>query len=377
MSIDGGYYAIKGFIYQYDATILKIMNVPSEDDLIAIECIQDFSTKDEIYQIKYKEAQNYSSSKIKKAVIQLIEEWKKNSSLKYYLIAYFKDKQPQEKIFTHDEIKGVISKESLLYSDEDLQNFCHNFVLAFTVDYNNQTQLVLKSIKKFAKDDEKTLLWYWCFFRYLTDKVASNQNLAKRICTRREILEKVNAFEQKYFDCSYKQFLGKRRYLNYIKKKVFPSRLNTPTKKRLFILELKEKDSNNKIANVLRKISDHFIKKTTNHFLGDAPYILLKNINKEKQIELKEKLYSGNFNFVDGYPFYGSNFKKDCLTQNFKNHKNDVIKVRIFNSDKELQLISENYWNEIYDFTITGIDFSSDTITKVYVDDIDEIKQIL
>ena len=111
--------------------------------------------------------------------------------------------------------------------------------------------------------------------------------------------------------------------------------------------------------------------------MGDAPYILLKNINKEKQIELKEKLYSGNFNFVDGYPFYGSNFKKDCLTQNFKNHKNDVIKVRIFNSDKELQLISENYWNEIYDFTITGIDFSSDTITKVYVDDIDEIKQIL
>ena len=55
---DGGYYAIKGFLYQFDVTIQEIL-VNAEKD-VQFEQIQDINYDDYVIQIKHKETQEYS-----------------------------------------------------------------------------------------------------------------------------------------------------------------------------------------------------------------------------------------------------------------------------------------------------------------------------
>ena len=74
--MDGGYYAIKGFEFQIDKTILEILGTDKD---VSLENIQDVNTDSVVIQVKYKETQEYSDNKIREPVLQLIEEFKKDS----------------------------------------------------------------------------------------------------------------------------------------------------------------------------------------------------------------------------------------------------------------------------------------------------------
>lgn len=61
---DGGYYAVKGFLYQYDKTIFEILKNPETE--IKFELVQDINYEDYVIQIKHKETQDFYNSKISK-----------------------------------------------------------------------------------------------------------------------------------------------------------------------------------------------------------------------------------------------------------------------------------------------------------------------
>ena len=85
---DGGYYAIKGFEFQIDKTILELFKA-DDTTPVCLEQIQDINTNDFVMQVKYKETQKYTPAKIKEPVIQLIDEYQKFPTKKYYLYCYF------------------------------------------------------------------------------------------------------------------------------------------------------------------------------------------------------------------------------------------------------------------------------------------------
>jgi len=373
---DGGYYAIKGFLYQYDATLLKVMKMPSNDDCVEIEIIQDFSANDEIYQLKYKEAQNYSSSKIRKAVKQLLDIWRCNKKSKYILKAHFKNKREGKKVLTAQEIKKILGKEASDYSDVEITGFCKKFTLIWGEDYQAQIAKVLKAILQYSKTKEKALLWHSCMFRYLLEKVAQNKSKKYRICSRKELLNSISESEQKYFDITYKEYLGKKKYFTYVKKELFSPRFNTNAKKRLFILEPICGENEKVISPVLQIISGKFVKKTSNNLVGDAPYILIKNVSDSLLIKVKEWFYDNHIQFVDGYPFQGACFKKEILSRNFKDEK-DGLRLRVINTEKDLELIEDKFWDEIYDFSLTGTRVPLSAVKRIHVDHIKEINQIL
>lgn len=66
---EGGYYAIKGFLYQFDKTIIEVLRKPTTK--VAFETVQDINYEDYVLQIKHKETQTYSPSRIQRAVGQL------------------------------------------------------------------------------------------------------------------------------------------------------------------------------------------------------------------------------------------------------------------------------------------------------------------
>lgn len=55
MEEEGGYYAIKGFSYQYIVSLIEMLNCKDENKVFSFEQFQDFNDNELIYQMKYKE----------------------------------------------------------------------------------------------------------------------------------------------------------------------------------------------------------------------------------------------------------------------------------------------------------------------------------
>src|SRR4051794_3513131 len=101
---DGGYYAVKGFLYQFDLTIMEILNNPDKD--IQFENEQDIDYEHFVIQVKHKETQNYSPSKVKAPIIQLLQLFEKENTKKFCLFCHFKDTNPVEYILTLEDLNG-------------------------------------------------------------------------------------------------------------------------------------------------------------------------------------------------------------------------------------------------------------------------------
>ena len=123
---NGGYYAIKGFTYQFDKSLLEILNNQTQD--IELEQIQDIGVSNYYIQVKYKETQNYADSKIKPAVLQLLKCFIVDKNKKFKLHSYFKDKSSQVTTLTENQLNQVLGSDSSQYTQDDKKAFIENFI---------------------------------------------------------------------------------------------------------------------------------------------------------------------------------------------------------------------------------------------------------
>lgn len=86
---DGGYYAIKGFLYQFDKSIIELLSVGGSQEIF-IEHTQDINYQNYVLQIKHKEASKYSNSKIREPIIKLLEIYNNDTSKKFCLYEFLK-----------------------------------------------------------------------------------------------------------------------------------------------------------------------------------------------------------------------------------------------------------------------------------------------
>ena len=155
--LDGGYYAIKGFSFQFDRTILALFDSADEQKDVFIENIQDINSNDFVMQVKYKESQNYSDLKIRDPVLQLLEEYQKDNKQKFVLYCHFKDKVPGVETIDLERINSILkqstgkSKEALnlnkrlaAFDQNQINAFIGNFTLFFAPDYDSQFEKLLQ-----------------------------------------------------------------------------------------------------------------------------------------------------------------------------------------------------------------------------------------
>ncbi|MGA2464246.1 MAG: hypothetical protein ABSH06_07840 [Thermodesulfobacteriota bacterium] len=89
---DGGFYAIKGFLYQFDKSLIEIIENP--ENQFVIENIQDINCEDFVIQVKHHSAQDFAPGKIRKSINQILDLFSSNPSKRYCLYCHFKDKEP-------------------------------------------------------------------------------------------------------------------------------------------------------------------------------------------------------------------------------------------------------------------------------------------
>jgi hypothetical protein len=152
---DGGYFAIKGFLYQFDKSLLEI--IQNQEKQVEIETIQDISFDVYVLQVKLKEAKDYFDSSIRKPIKQLIEIFIKEPNRKLILFCHFRNKNPEEKILNAMELDNILGKDKDLYTQCTKQNFIQNFILQFSENYIQQFDIVIDNISTSFECPDKDL----------------------------------------------------------------------------------------------------------------------------------------------------------------------------------------------------------------------------
>ncbi|MDO0823319.1 hypothetical protein [Desulfosporosinus nitroreducens] len=312
---DGGYYAIKGFEFQIDKTILLILD--SEDHTpVFLEQIQDINTDGYVIQVKYKETQDYIPSKIKDPIIQLISEYQKDSSKIYYLYCYFKDTQEVIKTLTTEELDSILGNKKGNFDATLKRGFVSSFKLQFSKSFQEQFEKVIIEIQTLAicSDFDEALIHYGCITNHLRKIVVMNTNIGCRTCTKKELLKLISRNRKTIFDSAYRTYKGDEKYFLFIKKQHFTFR-NIDNWERFFIIELLGNENISSIKSVVLNIKDKFYKKHMRAIKSGAPYIFLKGISMETLKTLKRELISDGNVVKDGYDFKDADFNFNSITE--------------------------------------------------------------
>lgn len=365
---DGGYYAIRGFLYQYGKYIWELLN-SSSDTSINIENIQDIDSDNYVMQVKYRESINYSPSIIKEPIKKLIEVFTKNKNKNIYLYVHFKNRKPEEKIINLSELESILKDEIKDFSKEELEKFIAKFKIYFSEDYISQWEKIIKKIKKNKSIQTEEAYVVYAIIRNLILQIVLNENKENRNLTRKKMEDYIDNCRTITFESMYREMLGEEKFLKVLKKQYFTfKKANINKFERLFIINGNEKMNEKKLLeNISRIISEKYYKKDK----SPAPYICFRGFEQEIINQIKYSFYSTDkkkYSFCDGTLFNGDKFHLEVI----KDTKKDV----------ELKFILEDYlkeieFNEEYEFFLDEDKYSDRENIKIRINKLEDIKKLI
>ena len=377
---DGGYYAIKGFEFQIDKTILELFKA-DDTTPICLEQIQDINTNDFVMQVKYKETQNYTPSKIKEPVIQLINEHQEFPTKKYYLYCYFNDVEDEMKNLTSSELDIILGNKKDVFSNSQKDGFVSNFELHFSKSFQDQFIQAVEIIEENAScsNFDEALVHYGSIASHLRKIVTDNLDLKKRTCTKSDILAIITGNRKIVFDSAYRIYKGKQDYITEIKKRYFTYRI-IDNWERFLIIELNGSEDVSAIKTTVLNIQKKYYEKRTREIKSGAPYIYFINISDDNLKRLKTELIAENNIIKDGYDFMDADFNTKCLK--VKSTIENEISIKFINSEDNLKAMLDcdfGCTKMIYQFYhTTPIELSFDINTvNIEICELSEIQQIL
>jgi len=298
--MDGGYYAIKGFEYQIDKSLIEILSTVNEDDYVSIEHIQDIDSEVFVTQVKYKETAKFVPSSIKKPIVQLFEEFKLNTSKSYILYCHFNDLNGYDKNITIDKILGSDKNK---YSDADKKAFRKKLTIDFSSDFQTQFEGVIDKLVQLdlATSKEHAIITYGNLVDYIRKKIIDNPpgNEADRKCSRKEISDLIKSNKRIVFNSALIEYNGRKKYLSYIKEQVAP--LNKKRNNALIFGAVRKSTTLNLVDLISGFISKYFYRAT----YDIKPLIII--VQEEDLGEIKKHLIEQGILFNDGYESIGFN----------------------------------------------------------------------
>ena len=127
---EGGSNAIKGFLFQFDRTILEILDNPK--GVIRFEQREDIERDKYHIQVKNRESSKYYPSSIRSATVQLLNLFLEDEGRDFSLYCHFKDKKPGAWRPSVDDIKTILGKSHIEYTQEKKEAFSSHLVVQFS-----------------------------------------------------------------------------------------------------------------------------------------------------------------------------------------------------------------------------------------------------
>lgn len=146
-------YTIKGFLYQFNLTLLKILESQDNDEITVEGIIEDIDVNSNglinAIQCKYHETkEKYTLSNLYKPILQMMvhycENQNENENIKYTLYAHFSDEECRKEELTIDELKAIFKTENKEYISKYISKIvvpkCPNIQNLIAKDSNTKAE---------------------------------------------------------------------------------------------------------------------------------------------------------------------------------------------------------------------------------------------
>jgi hypothetical protein len=338
---DGAYFAIKGFIYQFDKTILEVLNQTDENAFVKIEQEQDLEYDNLVVQVKYYEtvySKPQQKQKIKEATLKLMPDFALDKSKNYCLFVYFNGEMPKQvKYNSVDELDKLLGNKA---SDYDLifkEKFIKNFILVYATDFQKQFKDVIEKIQNDYKCKEEAYIYHALIRNKLLNIISENpiSDYSERQINKHFVSELFKGAKNKIFHSAYAEYLGEEKYLKFLAQSFDCQTRNTNY---LFIGNNIKETSEISFAELIDSIVHKYYLKANTRARGVVhPFntVLQKSDDEIKRI--KEGLIERNIWFNDGFKQYG--FSEKYFNSNPVLETNKVD-AKILHSSFFVRLIS-------------------------------------
>lgn len=347
---DGGYYAIKGFEYQIDKTLIELLKSDNGESSVNIEQIQDIDSDNWVIQVKFKEAAKFVPSAVKKPIVQLIDEFLEHKDKKYYLYCYFGDFNGYDEYFnkvTLDNLNTILGSLSVNYSSEEKEQFLASFYLISAPEFQEQFDSVIEQIQEFdfCKSYDEAIFYYSNVVDYIRKKIVFNRgdSIIYRTCTKNEIVNLMRDNKKLIFDSAYLEYLGKEQYERKVKKSFIQ-----PNKRQNNIISFGNLDIDSSVSleKLVHDIVDHHYQRAT-YDIKPLTFV----IPDQQILDVKKYLIQNRISFNDGHEHI--NFNKEMFFEEPIINKKVTGRMRATDSlgqtSFKLRLISKSNFKDIED----------------------------
>jgi len=364
---------IKGYYYQFDYFILKLLEENNKDAYIYLEGIEDIDIENIdsriAVQCKYYDKTEYRHSVIKNPIIEMFKHYSKDkkNNIQYYIYGHYKcgqEKLPKDfdieflkknfLTYTKDKMKHEIFEE-LNINDEEILQFKNKLKINISADsYEEQEKNINNLIKKIFNCDEELSQYYYNNALAIVKVLATNSEIQKRKITPKQFVTMIKNKKEKVFNSIYIQKKGIENYCRFIRKTYF-SKLNISPYERFFLIECDNFISDEELKKLIYLISKKWCNISKRNSKPYCPYILLYGITEDRLKNIKTNIQIEKHRFIDGYDFKNADFCTDSLIR--QADKENKIEFKIVNSvdelDKCIKKIDKT--KEIYEFYLEKI----------------------
>lgn len=349
--MDGGYYAIKGFEYQIDKTLLEVLTTNSDDSVIRLEQIQDIDTNEYVMQVKYRESVKLTPSVIRKPIIQLIEEYTSNPNKFYILYCYFMDNNGYNENVDAEFLDKILGVDKDKFSVSQKNMFLTKFTLRFSPEFQTQYESVLKKLQNFSfcNSTEEAEYYYSILVDFLRKKVINNppENISSRQVTKCELLQYLNNGRRIVFMPAYLDFMGEQAYFKLLK-----SRFRKPIKNQNTILLYGnvEVEGSFTLSSLTYQIVENHYNKAT-HDVKPLTFI----IPDDKIDAVKKHFITQDCPFNDGYEsiqFNQNLFELPAIINKKLSGRNTTNSLS--RTSFKARLISKSTFDKLSEFRLKG-----------------------
>lgn len=394
---------IRGYFYQFDYTITKLLESNNDNDTIVVEGVEDVdirtATDETAVQCKYYAKTEYNHSVIAKPIRLMLNHYKdaKNGlkqKINYVLYGYYE--KGQEKLilpinitflkenfltYTKDKIK-YYHHQSLGLTDDNLREFLSCLTININaVDYQTQLANIIRLLEKqFECSTFEAENFYYNNALNMIKNISVNGDISEREISKSEFLEKIN-IRAVLFNEWFILYKGKKKLLLELRSKYF-SNLNNSPFERFFLVEIEScnyiRSELKELLFIISKKWSNLSKRADNPF---CPYVYIHNICDQELIEVKKEFWTENFITIDGFDFDGALFNPKSISK-VANHSNQ-IKIKIVNQVDYLHLIFNEIQKtkEVYQFFITNpfleLNYPNIKHIKIQIEKLSDIKEII
>lgn len=369
---------IKGYFYQFDHTIERLLRAASASTTVVVEGVEDIDLDDGVetkfIQCKYYEGSEYNHSLIKDAVIAMLRHFHANGcprggALRYKVYGHYQ--KGQEKLTVGFGL-NVLKKNFLTYTHEKKLHEVHaelkvteqqlaEFLAVLDIDlkapsYEAQQQQVLDQlvlqIPGCVKEDAEA--FYYPNAINVIQSLAIRKKLSEREITKGAFMSAVNR-KDAIFGIWLRKKFGDDHYARSIKRRHFKfGSTKVPKSARIFAIDLTNGFELTKAVELLARIGNgysHVEHTRTPAVDRFCPYVLLRGIAEGDMVLLKGALLKQGIRFDDGYAFKGADFSPSLLAA--PPSKENLFKLKFIADEAQVRSVASAISGtavELFDF---------------------------